>query len=82
MADPIISFKGVKKAFGENVIYTGLDLNVHEGETLTVIGGSGVGKSVMLKLLIGLMKPDEGRIHAFGDSVVDMNRHGLQNFNG
>ena len=40
MADPIISFQGVQKASGENVIYTGLDLNVYEGETLTVIGGS------------------------------------------
>jgi phospholipid/cholesterol/gamma-HCH transport system ATP-binding protein len=79
MDEPIICFSKVEKRFGDNVVFTDLSLEVHEGETLTVIGGSGVGKSVLLKLLIGLMRPDAGSIHAFGDSVVDMNRQGLQN---
>jgi len=79
MAEPIIRFDKVEKCFGENQVYTDLSLDVFKGETLTVIGGSGVGKSVLLKLLIGLLRPEEGRIHAFGDSVLDMDRHGLQN---
>ena len=78
MDEPIISFSQVEKSFGDNVIYTGVDLQVFKGETLTVIGGSGVGKSVLLKLLIGLLQPDAGQIHAFGNSVLDMNRQELQ----
>jgi phospholipid/cholesterol/gamma-HCH transport system ATP-binding protein len=78
MGEPIISFSQVEKSFGDNVIYTGVDLQVFKGETLTVIGGSGVGKSVLLKLLIGLLRPDAGQIHAFGNSVLDMNRKELQ----
>ena len=78
MGEPIISFKNVQKAFEDNVIYTGLSLDVFQGETLTVIGGSGVGKSVMLKLLIGLLKPDSGSIVAFGDDVTQMKDRELQ----
>ena len=78
MGEPIISFKNVQKAFEDNVIYTGLSLDVFQGETLTVIGGSGVGKSVMLKLLIGLLKPDSGSIVAFGDDVTQMKDRDLQ----
>ncbi|MEC7241139.1 MAG: ATP-binding cassette domain-containing protein [Myxococcota bacterium] len=79
MGEPIIRFVDVKKSFGSKVIYTGLDLEVYRGETLTVIGGSGVGKSVMLKILIGLLQPNSGQVEAFGDSVVGMKRRGLQN---
>ncbi len=71
-AEPIIRFRGVCKAFGPQVIYDGLDLDVYRGETLTIIGGSGVGKSVMLKLLIRLLEPDAGDIIAFGQNVRDM----------
>jgi phospholipid/cholesterol/gamma-HCH transport system ATP-binding protein len=78
MGEPIISFSKVEKRFGDKVIYTGVDLQVFKGETLTVIGGSGVGKSVLLKLLIGILRPEAGQIHAFGESVLDMNRVGLQ----
>ena len=66
---PIITFRGVCKSFGSKVIYDGLDLDVYRGETLTIIGGSGVGKSVMLKLLIGLLTPDAGEITAFGQDL-------------
>ncbi len=62
VVEPIISFRGVKKAFGPKVIYRGLDLDVYPGETITIMGGSGVGKSVMLKLLIRLLEPDGGSI--------------------
>ncbi len=76
-ASPILRFRGVKKAFGPQVIYDGLDLDVYRGETLTIIGGSGVGKSVMLKLLIRLLEPDEGEILAFGEDVRQMDEAAL-----
>ncbi len=62
IGEPLIVFRGVKKRFGPKVIYDGLDLEVRRGETLTILGGSGVGKSVMLKMLIGLLLPDAGSI--------------------
>src|SRR5690606_33656643 len=68
----LIEFRGVKKAFGPKVVYRGLDLVVHRGEVLTVIGGSGVGKSVMLKMLIGLLQPDAGSIKFDGAEITTM----------
>jgi phospholipid/cholesterol/gamma-HCH transport system ATP-binding protein len=58
----LIQFSRVKKRFGHKVIYDGLSLDVRRGETLTILGGSGVGKSVMLKMLIGLLRVDDGTI--------------------
>lgn len=77
MAENIIQFAGVAKSFGDKSVYESLDLSIQRGETLTIIGGSGVGKSVCLKMLIGLMLPDRGSIHAFGDSVPDLDDKGL-----
>jgi phospholipid/cholesterol/gamma-HCH transport system ATP-binding protein len=77
MAEPIIHFQGVQKAFGDKVIFEDLSMDVRRGETLTIIGGSGVGKSVCLKLLIALLRPNAGKIVAFGESVYDMNEAGL-----
>jgi phospholipid/cholesterol/gamma-HCH transport system ATP-binding protein len=72
MADALISFHGVRKAFGPKVVYAGLDLEVMRGEVLTIVGGSGVGKSVMLKMLIGLLKPDRGSVKFDGEEVTQM----------
>lgn len=69
---PIIQFRGVHKAFGPKVIYRGLNLEVYRSETLTILGGSGVGKSVMLKLLIGLLPVDKGDVIFDGERVNDM----------
>jgi phospholipid/cholesterol/gamma-HCH transport system ATP-binding protein len=77
MADPIIQFEGVKKSFGQKVIYSGLKLSVERGEVLTICGGSGVGKSVMLKMLIGLLHADSGTIHFNGDDVTNMTEEQL-----
>lgn len=71
-SDPIIEFKGVKKAFGQKIIYSGLNLKVLRGEVLTICGGSGVGKSVMLKMLIGLLHADAGTIIFDGADVTRM----------
>jgi len=72
VGEPIIRFRDVKKAFGEKVVYRGLSLDVYPGETLTVIGGSGVGKSVMLKLLIRLLEADSGSITFHGEEITSM----------
>ncbi|MBN2693754.1 ABC transporter ATP-binding protein [bacterium] len=58
----LIEFRDIYKKFGANIIYNGLDIFVKQGETLTIFGGSGTGKSVMLRMLIGLLHPDSGSI--------------------
>ncbi len=68
----LIEFRGVQKAFGPKVVYRHLDLDVFEGESLTIIGGSGQGKSVMLKMLIGLLPVDRGSIQFQGRDVTTL----------
>jgi phospholipid/cholesterol/gamma-HCH transport system ATP-binding protein len=75
--EPLISFRGVKKAFGPNVLYDGLDLEIRRGETLTILGPSGCGKSVMLKMLIGLIGYDAGSIRFEGEDIQAMDRAAL-----
>lgn len=65
----LIRFEKLVKSFGDNVIFEGLNLTVNAGETLTVIGGSGSGKSVLLKCLVGLVVPDSGAI-SFEDHAL------------
>jgi phospholipid/cholesterol/gamma-HCH transport system ATP-binding protein len=75
---PIIEFHDVWKSFGPKVVYRGLNLEVYRGETLTILGGSGVGKSVMLKMLIALLPVDKGEVRFDGARVNDMNADQLQ----
>ena len=70
--EPLIRFRNVRKAFGEKVIYRKLDLDIYPGETITIMGGSGVGKSVALKLLIRLLEADGGSITFHGEEVTKM----------
>ncbi|MBI4702930.1 MAG: ABC transporter ATP-binding protein [Deltaproteobacteria bacterium] len=72
MTEPLIQFRAVRKAFGPKVVLRDLSLDVFPGETLTVMGGSGVGKSVMLKLLIRLLEPDAGSIRFHGEETTAM----------
>ena len=76
--EPFIRFSRIRKAFGPKVIYNGLDLNVFKGETLVIVGGSGVGKSVMLKMLIRLLEPDSGSITYHGEEVTKMDEERLR----
>ncbi len=69
----LIEFRDVWKSFGPKVIYQGLNLRIEQGEAFTILGGSGVGKSVMLKMLIGLLKADRGEILFDGQHVETMN---------
>jgi phospholipid/cholesterol/gamma-HCH transport system ATP-binding protein len=69
-ADPVIELCGVHKAFGRNRVLRGVDLAIRAGETFTILGGSGSGKSVCLKHMIGLLKPDAGRVRMFGEDIT------------
>ena len=64
-----IAWKGVDKSFGSNDVLKGLDLKAYEGRSLVVIGGSGSGKSVTIKLALGLLKPDAGKVEIDGQPV-------------
>lgn len=65
----MIEFKRLVKKFGTRTVLHGLDLSIHEGEIVFILGTSGTGKSVLLKNLVGLMKPDEGEIWIDGQEV-------------
>ncbi|MEK9678839.1 MAG: ATP-binding cassette domain-containing protein [Rhodospirillaceae bacterium] len=65
-----ISMQGVSKRFGEKVILDNFNLDIEVGESVVVIGGSGVGKSVMLKCILGLLTPEEGSIKISGEEIV------------
>ena len=72
MDEPLIRFSRVRKAFGPKIVYAGLDLEIRRGEVLTICGGSGVGKSVMLKMLIGLLHVDAGSIRFDGHEITKL----------
>ncbi len=69
---PKIQLSDVHKAFGPKVVLDGIDLSVAKGESVVVIGGSGTGKSVMLKCILGLLRPESGSIKVDGEEVVGM----------
>lgn len=68
---PVISVKGLRNSFGSQVVHENLDLDVRRGEILGVVGGSGTGKSVLMRSIIGLQMPDEGEIDVFGEPLLD-----------
>jgi len=72
-----IRFAGVEKSFGTNRVLTGVDLDVLLGETLVVLGGSGSGKSVLLRHAIGLIRPDAGEVYVDGTRVSDLDEEEL-----
>ena len=76
MAPSKISLRGVTKAFGPKRVLRGIDLDVTPGESMVVIGGSGTGKSVLLKCILGLMQPDQGSIKVDGVETVDLGDQG------
>ncbi|KDA03120.1 ABC transporter ATP-binding protein [Hyphomonas oceanitis] len=70
MSEPILKLENVVKSFGRNEVLRGVDLDVAPGQSLVVIGGSGSGKSVMLKNALGLMTPDSGKVFFDGQDVT------------
>ncbi|MDK2971251.1 MAG: phospholipid/cholesterol/gamma-HCH transport system ATP-binding protein [Candidatus Sumerlaeota bacterium] len=75
---PMIKIRNVSKAFGNKVVYRDLNLDVEKGETHVIIGRSGEGKSVLLKLLSGLMAPDTGTIEIDGRKIDCRDKESLQ----
>ncbi len=77
MATPLIEFKGVSKRFYDKTVLERIDLQIYEGEVTTIIGLSGTGKTVLLKHIIGLLKPDEGTIFFRGKPLDQIRRRDL-----
>ena len=71
MTQPILKLEGIEKSFGNNHVLRSVDLDVAPGQSLVVIGGSGSGKSVMLKVALGLMTPTGGKVLFDGHDVTN-----------
>ena len=76
--EAIIRVRDLVNQFGDYVLHDHLDLDVYRGEVLGVVGGSGSGKSVLMRSIIGLNRPTEGTICVFGDNVLEMGREELR----
>jgi len=77
--DIVISVHGLRNSFGEDsIIHENLDLEVRRGEILGVVGGSGTGKSVLMRSIIGLQRPDEGEVYVFGVPMLTARENELQ----
>ena len=75
--DAPVIVQGLRKSFGKQVVLDGIDLIVEAGETVAVLGRSGTGKSVLLKLLVGLQKPDSGSIRILGQEIAGLEMDAL-----
>lgn len=77
---PVIKLRGVSIAFESPEVLRGIDLSIMKGEILTIMGGSGSGKSVLLRLIAGLIKPDRGEIRLDGTDIVPLNEDTMLSF--
>lgn len=73
--DLALELSGIRTVFGENVVHDELDLAVKRGEVLAIVGGSGTGKSVLMRHMIGLTKPACGRVRIFGSDIAEIADH-------
>jgi phospholipid/cholesterol/gamma-HCH transport system ATP-binding protein len=73
----MIETRDLRKSFGSQKVLDGISFKIEKGESVVIIGGSGCGKSVLLKHIIGLMTPDSGDVLIDGESIVDMNERQL-----
>jgi phospholipid/cholesterol/gamma-HCH transport system ATP-binding protein len=71
MSAPIVDIRGVWTAFGGRVIHQGIDFSLNQGETVGLVGGSGTGKTTLLRAVIGLERPARGEIRVFGEPLFD-----------
>ncbi len=72
MAAPVIRVRGLKTRFGQQVVHDGVDLDVSKGEVIGLVGGSGTGKSVLLREIVGLMVPSAGKIEVLGKDTENL----------
>lgn len=75
---PAIQVRDLHKRFGGNAVLRGIDLDVEEGTTCVILGGSGSGKTVLMKHMIGLLKPDSGKVIVDGEDLVPLDERGLE----
>jgi phospholipid/cholesterol/gamma-HCH transport system ATP-binding protein len=75
---PKIEWRNVRKAFGTKQVLDGVDLAVNPGESLVIIGGSGTGKSVSIKTVLGIIKPDSGAVLVDGEDITTLNQSGMK----
>src|SRR3954447_21317538 len=68
--ETVIKVEGLKNSFGAQIVHDGVELDVKRGEILGVVGGSGTGKSVLMRSIIGLQTPDEGEVEVFGEPMI------------
>ena len=73
MAEKVVEIRGLKKSFGDLKVLQGVDLDLFKEENLVVLGKSGSGKSVLIKIMVGLLKQDAGTMHVFGKEVSRLN---------
>jgi len=73
----VIRIEELHKSFGPKRVLRGVNLHVQKGETLVIIGGSGCGKSILLKHIIGIMRPEQGRVVIDGVDITRLNQHDL-----
>jgi phospholipid/cholesterol/gamma-HCH transport system ATP-binding protein len=69
---PVVQVRGLRNRFGRQVVHDGLDLDIERGEILAVVGGSGTGKSVLLRTIIGLNRPEAGSVRIFGEDILGL----------
>ena len=77
-SDLVISIKELKKSFGTLNVLNGVNLELHKGENVAVLGRSGTGKSVLIKIIAGLLKPDSGTVEVFGRQIDKVDDKELQ----
>ena len=75
--NPVISIKGLRKSFGNLEVLRGVDLEVYKGENLVVLGRSGTGKSVLIKVISGLLLPDQGEVNVLGKEIAALKNREL-----
>lgn len=76
-SEPVISIKGLYKSFASLDVLKGINLELYKGENIAVLGKSGSGKSVLIKILVGLLKPDKGDVYVLGEQVDKLNTKAL-----
>ncbi|HCW94699.1 MAG TPA: ABC transporter ATP-binding protein, partial [Pseudomonas sp.] len=70
--ETLIQVRGLVNRFGSQTVHDGLDLDIRRGEILGVVGGSGTGKSVLLRSIVGLRRPNAGSVSVFGENLLEL----------
>src|SRR4029077_15368965 len=78
MSDPIVEVRGLVNRFGAQIVHDGLDMTVERGEVFGIVGGSGSGKSVLFRSILGLQRPQAGEVRLQGRTLNQMNEAELR----